>query len=171
MDDKTLHRLLMDRALGALPADAAALLSAYLAHAPAAAARARQFEAAAAAARRALQQPTPELPAFPTARLLALETARRRLRVLRYAAGLAAMLVIGIGLGFSVAAREKSGGVGPRPSPIPLPLREAGQLSVPHGTFWSTIQMYENARLARREDTTHWIWDSAVSPPRPGAKS
>lgn len=169
MDTETLERLLMDRALGGLTPDAAELMTAYLAHDAAAAARAREFDAAAAAARAVLRPGGgAALPSFPALRLRKLEEARRRLRIVRNIAGLAAAIVLGLGIG---AGLWRGGGVSPvqtRPQAVVVP--ESRVIAVAGG-FWSTERLIEQARHAKRAGAPRLIWNSAVSEPRPGGES
>ena len=169
MDRETLDRLLMDEALGALPADVASLLAAYLERDPAGAARAREFAAAASAARRVFQQPLPTLlPPFPGREFRNVEQAQRRVRALRYVASMAAVLVVGIGLGLVF---PRGPAVEPTPRivlPPPGPVVAADE---PEPGFWSTQRLYENARRTQRVETPPLIWDSTTSLPRPGEQT
>jgi anti-sigma factor RsiW len=181
MDIDTLDRLLMDRALGALPPDTDALLAAYLNHDVAAAARAQEYEAVAAAARRLVQTPAPPaLPPFSTLRIREIEEARRRVRALRYVAGIAAAFVVGIGLGIgfprgpSLRASAQPESVAPvkQTSAIPRALRLAStpEPAPPELGLWSMQRLYDNARQARHSESVRLIWDSAVSLPKPGGR-
>ena len=171
MDAETLDRLLMDRALGALPPDVATLVNAYVERDAAAAARARGFDAAASAARRVLkQEAVAPLPPFPGMQIQRLEQVRRQVRFLRNAAALAAAIVLGFGLGAlslhgtraalpsapAVAALE---GVRPKPA------------ATSAGGFWSSERLLRAVQAAKRTDSTNVIWDSAVSTPRLGGAS
>ena len=173
MNTETLDRLLMDRALGALPPDADALLAAYLDHDSASATRAQEFDAAAAAARRLFQQPASAgLPAFPALRIHKVEQARQRLRIVRHAAGLAAALVLGLGLGIGFS----SGGVQVSSEEAATVSHEPRWASAaapgrPQPGFWSTQRLYHDAHEARRSESVRVIWDSAVSLPKPGGES
>jgi anti-sigma factor RsiW len=167
MDTETLDRLLMDRALGSLPADTDALLVAYLDYDKAAGARAREFAAAAAAARRLFQQPLPTaLPPFPAANIRNVEQAQRRVRALRYIASMAAVLVVGIGLGlvFPHAPAIET------PAPLITVVATTPVVAAhePEAGFWSTQRLYANVRRAARPETTHLIWNSTTALPRLG---
>ncbi len=176
MDAELLDRLLMDQALEALPPDTAALLAAYLSHDEAAALRAQEFDAAADAARCLLRQPTSTaLPPFPVVSTGRLDQARRRLRVLRSAAAVAAAFVLGIGLGLTmhVGARDHSRGA------APTAVRSTGLQSTRHlvsaanaatteGSFWSTQRLAEKSRREPPRDSVPLIWHSVVSLPKPG---
>jgi anti-sigma factor RsiW len=171
MDPDALDRLLMDRALGALPPDVATLVEAYVERDAAAAARARGFDTAASAARRVLKQDlVAPLPPFPAAQMQRLEQVRRQVRYLRNTAALAAAIVLGFALGAvflhgSHAALPSAPAVvsiqGIRPSP---PTTSAGG-------FWSSERLLHAAQAAKRTDSTSVIWDSAVSTPRLGGAS
>jgi anti-sigma factor RsiW len=70
MDRETVNRLMLDRALGALPADCEILLAEYLQTHPEVAADASEIEATASLARKALAEPVPtHMPAFPVGEL------------------------------------------------------------------------------------------------------
>lgn len=167
MDRETLDRLLMDQALGALPADTAALLAAYLAHDPAAAGRAREFAAAATAARQLFRQPLATvLPPFPGGNIRNVEQAQRRVRALRYVASMAAVLVVGIGLGLVFPRGPATEAPAPRVTIVPTaPVAEGRE---PEQGFWSTQRLYASALRSPRADTPHFIWDSTTSLPRLG---
>jgi hypothetical protein len=161
MDAEILERLLMDRALGGLAPDVEALLAAYLAQDGAAAERAREFEAAAMAARQVLRTSGPlGLPKFPAGQIRGLERTRHQLVLVRNVTGLAAAIVAGIGLGV-VFFREPA----TRPGIDRPPVVAA---SAPRGEFWSAQRLYEKSRRTGSPDAVHVIWDSAVSAPRLG---
>ncbi len=166
MEADVLERLLMDRALGGLAPDVDVLLTAYLEQDGAAAARAREFETAAAAARRVFTAGDRlALPAFPAARIAGLEQTRRQLRLVRNVASLAAAVVIGIGLGVAFfRAPGVQSNVLRQPGDGALAVAPAA----PRGEFWSAERLYEQARRTKRPDTSRLIWDSAVSAPRLG---
>lgn len=175
MDAETLERLLMDRALGTLPADADTLLEAYLTHDAAAAERAREFAAAAAAARQVLHAgEAAPLPPFPVTRALKLEQVRQRIRWLRNTSGIAATLVMGIGLGAWLAQPPAARPAGPdRPQSVLVahPAKSAGEDS--HGTgFWSVSRLARRIRGPRPVPAAPLlIWDSPVTQPRLGGSS
>jgi len=171
MDGETLDRLLMDRALGGLSPDVEALLTAYLGQAPAAAARAGDYAAAADAARRVLRSDRPAaLPPFPAIRLHQVAEARRRLRVVRRVASLAAALVLGVGLGAGLfRSQAPRGGT---VAPVGVGDHLAVDIERPAaGEFWSATRLYERTRHMRQTSSARLIWDSAVSRPRLGGES
>lgn len=171
MDGEVLDRLLMDRALGGLSPDVEVLLAAYLEQTPTAAARAGDYNAAADAARRVLRGDGPAtLPPFPAVRLHRVAEARRRLRLVRHVAGLAAALVLGVGLGAGLfrAQAPRGGTVTPVGGDRPFAAADERPAT---GDFWSAARLYERARHMRQTRSARWIWDSAVSRPRVGGES
>lgn len=170
MDAETLERLLMDRALGGLAPDVDALLDAYLAQDPSAAERAREFTAAAAAARAVLGAHGREaLPPFPGPRLAALEAARRRLRIVRNVTSLAAVLIIGIGLGIGLARDARRA---PRPDTRPARLVLATvERPMRNTSMWSKQRLIERARRTHSDADLKLIWESAVDRPHLGGAS
>jgi anti-sigma factor RsiW len=166
MDPETLDRLLMDRALGGLPPDMETLLAAYLEANSRAAARAREFEQAAAAARNVLRERTPlSLPPFPAVRIDQLERARRRVTWVRNVGGLAAAVLLGIGLGVALLGHRSEVPAGRM---APAPTVAALDAELKPGEFWSAARLYEQARHNRRSDSVRFIWYSAVERPRLG---
>jgi hypothetical protein len=119
MDTETLERLLMDRALGALPADAEALLAAWVSDHPEKRAVAERIERTVGAARAALAEEKPvRLPPFPVEAIGRRLAERRRWAVVGEVAGLAACVLVGIGLhaawiagGMGNAGRAGPGGI------------------------------------------------------------
>jgi hypothetical protein len=105
MTDDTLERLLIDRSLGALPADVDALLAAYIQSRPDALETARNFDSLVAATRHVLTARDERAAAVPSFDRDALgRRAAHSARTWRVAS-LAACLLIGVGLG-AVAARR-----------------------------------------------------------------
>ena len=178
MDVDGLERLLMDRALGGLSPDVEALLTAYLAPNTDAAARGREFDAAASAARHVLRgAETPtllgrgqgegrlSLPAFPAAQIRSLERTRRQLLVVRNVASLAAAVIVGVGLGVAFFRGPATATKTIRP---PVTFASTAGHATPHGEFWSAQRLYEQSRRTKHPDSTRLIWDSAISAPRLG---
>ena len=168
MDADTLERLMIDRAMGALPADTEALLAAYLEHQPQATTQGKALDQTVSLARQTLDAAPPEaaLPPFPVSRL----ARARRMRRLRLAAALAACVLIGFGLG----------GFGPQPLP-PAPPEVAQPVatmairpptetigSIDRATFWSARAWRERATRDRPSPHRRVIWDSVVKWPRIG---
>lgn len=168
MDASVLERLLLDRALGVLPADADVLLNAYIAQDPAAAARAQEFDEVAGAARRVLRAAAVDtLPPFPGARLERVVRARRELAILRNVVGLAAAILLGVGLGGKFFAPR-----GPfRPDTRVALVQDVAFPARPvepgaRGGFWSVERLYERARQARPTNGDRVKWSSPVLRPR-----
>jgi anti-sigma factor RsiW len=177
MNPEMLDRLLLDRALGALSDDAAALLDAWLARDPQAARRAGEYAAAVAAGRNALggDAAAGALPPFPAGAVRTARQTRRRLLVLRRVVGIAAALMLGIGLGATVfrtdvaprAARE-TGGLAALSAPSSAGPSIA-QVSAGRGGFWSVERLVQTGRAAAaRPAGTRLIWNSVVALPRLG---
>ena len=175
MDADTLERLIMDRALGALPADTEALLAAYLEHQGQATTQAKGFDQIVSLARQALAAAAPPaaaLPPFPKAKF----ARAQRMRRLRLAAVQAAALAACVLVGFSV------GGFGShRPSPsLPAPggaqpvaivtIRPPAETSgsTDRSAFWSAQAWYERSTRDRPSPERRLIWDSVVKWPRIG---
>jgi anti-sigma factor RsiW len=136
MKIETLEPLLLDHALGELRPEVAALLEAYLAQNPAAAARAGALSETLALARRAVA------PASETPRALDLARLRREQRFARSLAfrtellRLAACLALGLGLGWFLAARRPA----PAAAPVAVaPLAPAVTVAPPV-RFWSVTR-------------------------------
>lgn len=160
MDREVLERLLMDRALGALAPDVVAVLDAYVAMDAAAAARAREFDAAALAARQVLGLAMAEVPPFPAARLARIDRTRRQLVLIRNVAGLAAAIVLGMVVGawgFKPAAPVAG------PTVVLVAPRTAEAES---GGFWSRERWLAAAQAARPSGHAALIWKSPVERPR-----
>lgn len=160
MDREVLERLLMDRALGALTPDVAAVLDAYVAMDAAAAARAREFDAAALAARQVLGPAMAEVPPFPAVRLARIDRTRRQLVLIRNVAGLAAAIVLGVVVGawgFKPVAPFAGPGV------VQATSRTVAAES---GGFWSRERWLAAAQAARPSGHAALIWESPVERPR-----
>jgi hypothetical protein len=168
MEAEVLERLLMDRALGGLSPDVEALLTAHLAQDADAADRAREFDAAATAARQVLQSGGPlTLPRFPAARIRGLEHTRRQLVLVRNVAGIAASVIVGIGLG---VAFFRGSAAAPESVRAPIAVVSTAGSAAPRGEFWSAERLYEKSRRTEHLDAVRLIWDSAVSTPRLGVE-
>ena len=170
MDSETLERLMLDRALGALPADCEALLVAYLESHPEAASACREIEQAVGLARRALaEEPTKPLPAFPADRLLRSGRSFRLWRTARVAAAVAASIAIGFGAHVWLS-RASTTGSGRPPAPM---VAYSGSEQVSEdgregAAFWSGRRLYERAAGTQRQSSNRLIWDSPLRTPRKG---
>jgi anti-sigma factor RsiW len=162
MNDETIERLIMDRALGALEDDVAALLDAYLKADPRAAERARQASETVDLARRVLAAPASgesPAPPFPRLWIEAAERRRRRRRFLKQAAALAACLVIGVALGTLLFGGRASLPVSsPGASPGAFLPQAAATMGPPpatvaradggEGGFWSASRLWNRRNQA-----------------------
>lgn len=160
MDREVLERLLMDRALGALTPDVVAVLDAYVAVDAAAAARAREFDAATLAARQVLGPAMAEVPPFPAVRLARIDRTRRQLVLVRNVAGLAAAIVLGVMVG--AWGFRRAG-----PVAGPTAVKASPQTAeVENGGFWSRDRWLAAAQAARPSGHAALIWESPVERPR-----
>jgi len=167
MDNETLDRLLMDRALGGLSADVEALLAAYLAQVPDAATRAGEFQTAADAARRVLRSDRSTVPQPAVMRWQEVERTRRRLRMLRQGLWAAAILILGVGLGLMWPRTDYHSGT------LGASATARNEAALPPerrliGDFWSAPRLYQQARRAAVPTHTRLIWHSAVNRPQVG---
>ena len=174
MDADTLERLLVDRALGGLPPDTEALLSAYLADRAEARALGERIGAAVLGAKAALADGEPaRVPLFPADVFRERMAARRRWAVVGRVSGLAACVLIGIGLHAVWMSGPATVVQGPGSTKIvqrtdnALPLPIAAETHRPG--FWSGKQWYEKAEQNRSERNQRVIWDSPLARPRLGA--
>ena len=178
MDADTLERLLIDRALGALPADTEALLAAYLEHQGQATAQAKVLDQTVSLARQALDAPAPPeatLPPFPKAKLAHAQRTRRLRLATVQAAALAACVLFGFSIrGFGSSSTQPpaervrfSESTQPAATVTGRPSAEATD-STYHPTFWSAQAWRERAAENRPRPQRRLIWDSAVKWPRIG---
>ena len=171
MNAKTLDRLLIDRALGSLSEDVAALLTAYLEQHPEASRRGGEFEDAATAARQVLRQPSSAtLPPFPTAAVQRSEQHRRRLTWARGVSGLAASLLAGVGLGSWLLAPSATptSRHGPGDEPRGVAAVAVAMPAAQSADFWSTDSLVRRARRAGHEHPVAVVWHSSVMQPNLG---
>lgn len=177
MNPETLDRLLMDRALGGLSPDVEALLDSWLARNPDAAARARDYDSAAGAARQVLAiNRDAMLPPLRIEQVRRLERTTRQLRIVRNIASLAAVLVIGVAIGAwqsrPPAARTAPTNDTPTPRLISSWLPDRATASADKGTgFWSTESLTRPARSPRSHDGPRVIWNSPIAKPTIGGAS
>lgn len=175
MNDETLERLLIDRSLGALSADAAALLDAYLRDNPAAARTATAFDETAGLIRQSLPAaPAASLPPFPRARLHDAHRNAARWRIVRSALALAACVV----LGFSLGSRPLGGPVkrentGPAvASVLPRDGRASDRVNESaESDFWSAQRMRVRFTSDSRAASRRVVWNSPVARPSLGGQS
>jgi len=165
IDREILERLLIDRAVGALPPDVDVLLDDCLERNPAAAAEAEKFALTADLARRALA-PVEGRNEYS---LPPLALRRRRMTVRRIAARVAALaaclligLVLGIRLSPSPPAVEAS---------APVASVSVGEGSEPTAAtytseIWSIQRFREALARPRRREGLHLVWDSPTKMPR-----
>lgn len=163
MDRETLESLMLDRALGGLSPEVAALLDAYLATSPEARAQAAAFEQVAAAAREALRSENlVTLPAFPLQRMERARRIGRGLRLAGYIGSMAACVLIGFGL--RANSPPDPGIHAPGPTEIVM------QTPADAGGFWSARALRERAAKtgAVQQPQRRLIWESPVSLPKIG---
>ncbi len=170
MNAETLERLMLDRALGALPPDCEALLAAWLDARPEAAAACREFERTIDLARHALADgPAGSLPAFPAERLRRARQSDRFWRMTRNVMGIAASVLIGFGV-HAMLFRA------PTPQPAqapPVVLVQGGPQRGPEATgddtgFWSGRRLSERASGPAPSSSGRVIWRSPVRIPQRG---
>ena len=170
MNSETLERLMLDRALGALPADCEALLTAYLESHPDAAAACREIEQTVGLARRSLaKEPIESLPAFPADKLLRSGRSLRLWRTAKTAVAVAASIAIGFGA-HAWLSRAASPGPG-RTTPPALAYsgsERVSEESAEGSAFWSGRRLYERAAGTQRQSSNRVIWDSPLKAPRKG---
>ena len=168
MNEETLDRLLLDRALGVSSPELDALLEAYLQRDPAAAARAGEFDTATDLAREVLKDaPAATLPPFPAAAVRQAERTRRQLVLVRNVASLAAAVLLGVGVG--AWSMRESTEMQPAPAPpsaVTFVKADAAKGPVGDtGGFWSRQRLFENLREGKRPRPTRTQWHSPVREP------
>jgi anti-sigma factor RsiW len=173
MKPEMLETLLLDRALGELPPEVAALLDAHLAQTPDAAIRAAEFADTLQLARTAVAAPRETPRALDLERLRrahrAQHSATRRSEILR----LAACLALGLGLGW--LARTPSphtviAAATPRPVPV-VSVPTPPPAAAPTTRFWSVARLIaeERAQSAtenRSDNRFELHWNSPTKQPR-----
>ncbi|TWT44619.1 hypothetical protein RAS1_10340 [Phycisphaerae bacterium RAS1] len=149
MNAETLERLILDRALGALDADVAALLDAHLRDNPAAAAEAAAIERTMARVRAATRTNPPiNVPPFPLSQAAAVRQRARVIRISGWFTGLAACLLLGVGVGawWKGTAMPTGPMLVVGPAPEVQPLADLG--------MWSESRRLAAALEARRSATS-----------------
>jgi anti-sigma factor RsiW len=174
MNDETLERLLLDRALGALDADVEALLAAHLAGDPAAARRAAAFNDAAALARQALPPgPRDAPPALSFGQLERIDRVRRQLVRIRTVGGMVAALVLGVGVGAWLTRTALSPlPSAPPPRIVQTPTGASHEAADDGAGLWSQ-RRWLAARANQQQDDrpARLIWESPFARPRIGDES
>ena len=170
MDSETLERLLIDASLGALSADAEAMLRAYLKREPSAARQAAAFELTARLARLAMPSPAPAtLPPFPARAIQAAQRRRDATRIARQGLAMAACVLLGIGI-----SALRPGATRHAPA-LPLLVSNdapsAGDAGRNTGGFWSTQKWYDRAARASQSATGGAIWHSPIQRPSLGGNT
>ncbi|MBN1489553.1 MAG: hypothetical protein JXA69_06505 [Phycisphaerae bacterium] len=168
MDSETLEKLMIDRALGAMPPDCEILLAAYLETHPDAAAECGSIEQAVELARQALTDGSAAtLPAFPAERLREAQRTDWLWRMTRAAAGIAASVVLGFGAHamFFPAATPETGMSASSLIAVHGPEQRTEEIGEDAG-FWSGERLREQVAEAPRQETTRLVWDSPVRVPR-----
>ena len=159
MNQDVLDRLLMDRALGALPLDVNALLNAYLEREPAMAARAVEMDQTLALAKRALQpHAEPALPPLKVRPLAAGEVNMVPRNRLMWAVGLAAAFVLGIGLSAMFLHST--------PTPArPVVVEVVRPVDAGPSGFWSRARWTNLLAKASQPEEPRLTWISPVKRP------
>ncbi len=171
MDAQTMERLLLDRALGTMPPDTAALLDAYLAEQPAAAAEAERWAATTQLAGLALEgdRESP-LPAFPRARLMSAGMRHRRSMLAWRITGLAACWLIGLGMGGLWWRTSRNTPASPdRHAVVMNP--EDSTFEAAQESFWSVRRLYERTSTGQVRPSPRVIWQSPLVVPKVGESS
>lgn len=163
MNIDTLDRLLLDRALGALDAESAELLDAYLAAAPSAADRAARYDAAAQRVRAALLEPATaeRVPPFPHDLLARKVRTLRLVRVSGRAVAAAAVLMLGVWIGSLRPAPQANSANPPPPRPIAVAADSAPRS--PHAS--SALLQSVLARAAEKPVAGPLVWTSVAQLP------
>jgi anti-sigma factor RsiW len=147
MTQEIMNRLIMDRSLGGLAPDAAALLDAYLEREPELSRTAGEIEDTVRLAKQALSAgPSAELPPLKVLPLPDRPAARSPQRRASWPAQLAAALILGVGLGFLAFRPGPPARAAAGSAPV-TPMAQAVQSGSPNA-FWSV------KRLAQLEPKT-----------------
>jgi hypothetical protein len=167
MNEKILERLLVDRALGGLSSDVAALLDAHLENKPAPAGLRNEIDEAVQLAARALPHPPsrplppPKFIAFP--QTIAAKPLYRRLR---WPAELAAVFVLGLGLGLWTPLRNEP--LASRPDRIQVvAMRESPRAESQSAAFWSVARLVCRESRPSSPPAPRLSWRSLAHTPQP----
>jgi anti-sigma factor RsiW len=163
MNPEILERLVIDRALGELPPDAATLLDAYLEGNAEMADTAREIEATMQLAKQALKETRPvKLPIMqPVPKLVVLPGGRESWQQPVYRAyGMAACFAGGLMIGW-LTLRS--------PNPVP-PVKVESVMVASHGTageegFWSLRRLRQTTTRTPLESGPELVWKSPVKVP------
>ena len=177
MDPTTLERLLIDRRLGELPPDTAALLDAYLQVEAGGRAMAEELEKSIAAAERALkaEPPARDWPMPPMAGTTVMRRSERRrpvrpamvwTRRLAVAAGIVLAFFIGNRTGSNPRSNQHPMVVNNQPRIAPT----APRLSEGDG-FWSLQRLQKSVGSGHEPNRQHLEWPAPFSKPRIGERT
>ncbi len=172
MDRETLERLKLDRALGVLPPDCEALLTAYIQGRPADVSDLHALERTVTLARRALRDEAPaRLPGFPGERLRRAARSEWRRRTARNLTGIAASALIGFGLRAAwFPATESGRGEGRVPIVAQGRTESEGEADSHEAGFWSAHRLHEQRAAVQpsQQPPRRLIWHSPVEIPEIG---
>lgn len=186
LDTETIDRLLLDRQLGALSADAAALLDSYLANDEQAARLADSYTRTLQTARRVLGQKMPmerqdktgreSIPPQLRRRLQNESVLRGRLRVLRTISAAAALVIVSVGLSAMWFRSQERGDAVAQLIKLNNSAAGAGDAqpaytaSTENGGFWSERRLLERA-AQEKPRTGGWRWQSPTHWPQLGVRT
>ena len=167
MDPEVIERLLLDRALGQLPVDAATLLDAYLAQNQDAAQATRAFEPAVGLARKVLvTQAAVAMPPFPAARISSATQRRLRFRVIKNVGALAALWLLGVGVGTRWSVSPDTTNFRQPEHTIPIVETHLASQRSTGDDFWSAARLYQTACNAKHAETAKIVWNSPLENPK-----
>ncbi len=162
MNEETLERIVMDRALGALAPDTNALLEAFLEKEPGYADRVKEIEQSIALAKRAL--PPPRTVSLPPLKIQPLRTTIARPNAwqrVRWPIGLAAAFVLGFSLSsFTVAPdRASPSGADIARRALPVTRMASTPANIAPSDFWSASRLagLESKTASPRPPRLTWI--------------
>jgi hypothetical protein len=159
MDQATLERLMLDEALGALPADVSSLLAAYAQTLPGGGERLAVWQQVAATAKAAMPaEPAAVLPPFPARNLVSNPW---RIGPVGLAAAAAALL-IGVGIGLWTPRRPAAA---PQVAIVPQSIVAETPSNGGVHDFWSSQRLLASAMEEKHTPSAAWRWSSPVSEP------